>query len=152
MGTDEQKRAFALAYKQIGDPNRAAQKIFPRLGDGGNAYHASITWLNDPIVIAELDRLTEEHAEIEFMPSKAVTARTIYAIAENTSCDPDTRLRAFKLYCEVMQYTGTPSVQINNNDNRVVNAVMMVPAPDADWENRMIAQQQKLIADARSTG
>jgi hypothetical protein len=153
----DKKRMFAAAYRATkrahSDAWDAANLVFP--GDeswGRFRLYAREHWPDDPVVVAEMARLDALPPPEPELPSLAYTLKSILDIANNAEIDIEARLKAWKLYCEGMQYIGKTTVQVNNNSTtRVVNNVMVVPALAPDWEQRMAAQQKKLIADARST-
>jgi hypothetical protein len=142
----ELKLAFAAQLLKIGkNPNeafKAALVIFPN--DTSLALRAATSWINDPIVLAEKVRLTEDVGEEEFLPSRTDLLTELHTRAKGcTFIDDYTKL--MRLYFEVRGMIAKP--QPNTNVNIVQNKVMIVRdhGTDENWKEGLRAQQAKLI-------
>lgn len=142
------KRAFALRMLECrGDALAAAQRVSP------HDIPMRLTLLNDgpgdPDVIAEMDRIVAERGHASFLPDKNALAAAIFEAAGKCKADDD-KLKAYKLYADVMGYIEKPGTVVNNNnlvDNRSVVVVKDFGSDD-DWERKLQAQQRRLIEDA----
>lgn len=141
------KARFALAMmKQPQDLEgrfKAALSITP---DTGQALMMANRWPNDPVVIAEVLRLTEGEAEgsLDHIGTKAELTRELLQRAR-AEYDGDIAHKFYKLYADVRGFVTKPdtnvNVQVNNNKVMIVKDL----GTDADWEARAQKQQRALI-------
>lgn len=124
--------------------------------DSGMIAAAAATWPNDPDVLAEWDRLDGHEARDEVadgLPTKQRWLRDIYNVGLDAAhCDPDERLRAFRLYGEGQGFIGGGKGSTTNvYDNR---SIILVPrrggyVDDPDREQKIVNAQAKLIVNAK---
>jgi hypothetical protein len=144
----EQKTKFAEAWLRDPDhPIDAARIVF---NDLGIALQVGSTWVNDPFVLAEKARLFIELGPKNFLARKEDQAREIYKICLNDKLSTDDRLKAHRLYAEIMGHIEKPQTNIQNN--LVTGNVLYVPAfqSQEEWERKAIEQQRSLTSDAIS--
>jgi len=148
MVRDDKKREFALRLLEArGDAHAAALRCEP-------FDVPSRLWLlnegpGDPVVLAEYDRIVAERGHASFLPDKHALAAAIFDAGQKAR-DTDDKIKAFKLYADVMGYIEKPGTVVNNNnlvDNRSV-VVVRDFGTDDDWERKLKSQQAKLIEDA----
>lgn len=150
---DELKAKFARQWlKTPRNPFQAALAVFGT--DTGRALLASKEWINDPVVLAEQAHILETEGFRVGLPTKEEYARKIIDAAEETLPDGTSRvafedkLKAYRLFGEVMGYIERPASTTINNNPQTINRVMIVKehGSDDDWERRLQNQQQKLIS------
>jgi hypothetical protein len=147
--TDEDKRAFAAALLRTpNDPMAAAVAVFgsDNAGTGKRLYAAA--WLvQSPEIIALQQSLLSNGGVKKFLNSKEDLARRVWEWTEKGYSIED-RIKAAKLYAEIMDFLPKPGTAINVTAN--VRAVMEVPtsASSEQWERELAAQQERLAADA----
>lgn len=145
--TNELKRQFAAELiRNDGQPFKAAFAVAGE--DSGYALQIARVWAADPFVVAEQERLLNSKEASSFLPSKQQQARDIYALATDISKEPEDRLKAHKLYAEIMGYIEKPLAGAGIN---VLNqGVMIVPmaASDMDWQQKAERQQRLLTTNA----
>lgn len=145
MDETELKKAFALAWlkEPSADPFKAATSIVGS-GDPGRLLVMSNNWVVDPIVLDEKAALLAKHGPRFFIPSKEELAREVYELAKASRVTED-RLKAYRLFGDIMGYIEKPTTNIQTNV-AVVNRVMVVneQGSDADWEKKLMQQQDKL--------
>lgn len=148
MTIDEQterdlKTSFAGAWlSSPDDPFKAAFSIF---ADPGIACKAATVWIKDAFVKAEKIRLLEENGLKAFLPTKEDQAKDVYEMATDKSLDQDIRIKAHRLYAEIMGNIEKPDQRTNVN---ILNqTVMTVPihGTNEEWEQRAKDQQHALI-------
>lgn len=132
----------------------AGYKLFPGPDNYGRALQAQ-AWFYDPFVQDEIARLREGGEDSDGLPAIESVKAEVLHLARST-IDKKDAIAAYKLYleCEGAIQRGT-NVNIDNSDNRVVNVLKVpmrdvTPEDDADFDRRFLAQQTKLIADAKS--
>lgn len=149
----EGKKVFALAWLKTGDVRAAAREVFPGAMDGARALLASSEWPNDPFVLEYKQRLRAEFGDAESLPSKFEFARTILEHANATDpallFAPDEKIKAWKLFADIMGYIDKPGTTISNV---IENHVMVVRdfGTDDEWERKGAEQQRKLIESNRA--
>lgn len=151
MSEIEQKKAFAAALlKSPDDPFKAALDAFPE--QTSFALRVAQTWPNDAEVKKLLQELRDSGADLEALPTKADWLREIWDKARNT-VDPDDFQKLMKLYGDGRGFIEKPQTNINAQTAVVNSGVMIVPnhGSDADWEKKLAAQQEKLIADGNAS-
>lgn len=150
-----QKEAFGIALAMCPtDPFKAAIAVFG--DDSGGALRASQKWLKDPVVLASKLKFIQDNGAKSDLPTKEEFAVEVLGMARLKSDDGQRfiydareRLQAYELAAKLLDYmpkAGSINVNQVNNDNRTQN-VMYVPQPtsDASWEERLEAQQAKLV-------
>lgn len=140
------KHAFAAALlRHDGDAFKAA---FAACSNSGIALQIARAWINDPIVKAEQERLLSSNDARSFLPTKEQQARDIYTLATDEAREPEDRLKAHRLYAEIMGHIvkEVPSSSINI----LAQGVMIVrdAGSDDDWQEKASRQQRTLTADA----
>lgn len=146
MDQTQLKKDFAanlLRYPD--DPAKAAFNTTP---DVGAALQIAKHWPTDPVVVAEQDRLMASDGARAFLPTKEAQARDIYALANSPTTDVDNRIKAHRLYAEVMGFIEKPNA--GGGINVLNQGVMIVreAASNEDWERKAIEQQRTLTAHA----
>lgn len=149
---DEVQLKLEFAHMCAEDPANVAlhgYTLFPGEHNYGRAMAAQ-KWINDPFVQREISRLLRDNPN-EFNPGFESFAKEV--IDAGRACgDPKDKLGFFKLYSEMMEFTGGKNnVQVN-----VIQNVIEVPTRARDDELPMLEgqwaeQQRQLIADARSS-
>jgi hypothetical protein len=148
MTTEDQKRQFAAALLRTGDGFKAAIEVVG--DDPGFALQISNIWRNDPLVKAEQERLLSTQDAKQFLPTKEAQARDIWAMATNDLTSVEDRLKAHRLYAEVMGHIEKPAAQ--GGINILSQGVMIVreSGSNQEWQERAIAQQRALTSAPNS--
>ena len=126
----EHKTAFAAELlKTPADPFRAALAVFPT--NTNRALWVANYWPSDAFVTAEMGRLTGEHGELAFLPTKAEAARKAWDMAASEKfIDYDDRIKALRLFSEICDYIPKiPRVALTNPDGKGNAAVTVVASP-----------------------
>lgn len=152
--SEERKRKFAaLARVRPDTPEglyEAACLTFPEEEYDNLARLAITQYPHDRVVIEEMARLAKQEPEND-LPTRAQQARDIYNLAMGAK-SVDDRLKAHKLYAEVMGFTQKPAAGSTVNtlvDNRRVY-VMPRPMSSLDEFAKLAgAHQAKLLANAQ---
>lgn len=148
MEVEGQKRAFAeQLLRNDGDAFKAAFAVFGDPAQTGIALQIARTWVNDAFVVAEQARLLATSEAKTFLPSKEQQARDIYTLAMNEKNAPEERLKAHRLYAEIM---GHIEKERAAGLTLVNQGVMLVrdAGTDADWQEKAVRQQRTLTANA----
>lgn len=148
LNQQELKLEFAASLlRHPDDPDKAA---FAITDDTGLALQIARSWPKDPVVIGEQERLLLSGSARTFLPTKEVQARRVYDEATSQKNTPDDRLKAHRLYAELMSYIEKP-VGTNVNILNQTQTVMLVKdhGTDEDWEKNLQKQQRTLIGNAR---
>jgi hypothetical protein len=140
------KQAFAEALLRTpDDPFKAA---FSVTTDNGLACQIATNWPKDREVAQFQVALIEEKGAKTFLPDKEQQARDVYKIAEAPNLDPEVKLKAHRLYAEIMGHIQdakhSGGVQIANFGVMVVKE----KGSDDEWEQSAVVQQRNLIAHA----
>jgi hypothetical protein len=144
------KERFAVAWLKCGDPVNAAWQVFPIATMGWERSYISSNWTKDADVLAA----KEKHAETtsspgDLLPDKEAFARKI--LDDSVNWEPDDKVKAWKLYADVMGLIEKPGTTINNQpvtENRVM--VVRDFGTDDEWERAAKLQQQRLLERARA--
>jgi hypothetical protein len=147
MDSDVQlKKDFAANLLRY--PDDPAKAAFATTPSTGLALQIAKNWIADPVVLAEQDKLLAGEGAKSFLPTKEAQARDIYAIATSMAIGVDERIKAHRLYAEVMGFIEKPNA--GNAINVLNQGVMVVRTAkdDQDWEDTAVDQQRKLIAHA----
>lgn len=150
---DELQLKLQFAHMCAEDPANMAlhgYTLFPGEHNYGRAMAAQ-KWINDPFVQREINRLVKDDPT-PFVPDELALAKELIDKARSVG-DPKDSLGFYKLFADVMQYTGqnSNSVQVN-----VIQNVIEVPSRATDdelpiLEGQWAEQQKQLMADARSS-
>lgn len=127
---NEDKTAFAAELlKTPNDPFKAALAVFDP--DTGRALRAAHEWPNDPFVIAEQARLSEERGELSFLPTKADLARSLWERAHANTTTNDDFTKMARLYADIMDYV--PKVaKVDLTNNGKGSAIVQIVASPLD--------------------
>lgn len=156
FGSVELKRKFAALLRERPDNDsgrfEAACILFPDQEDTQLCLRIIQEWPRDPIVMTALAELAKAEKADE-LPSREQQARDIYKLAADNTKGVDDRLKAHKLYADLMGFVQKPGAAAANVfiDNR---RVMLMPAPANsvdDWEKQATSHQSGLVIDAAST-
>ena len=143
------KDAFAAELLRTPDPFKAACAVVGSQ-DMGRALQISHEWAKDPYVIDKQAELLEQFGAKHFLPSKEDFARKVLELGDTARATED-RLKAYRLFGEIMGYIEKPTTNINNNV-MTANKVMIVreQASNEAWEAKLFEQQRNLAhASAR---
>jgi hypothetical protein len=148
----DSKIKFAEEWLKRGDDHAYDAALAVTNGNVGMALQIASNWRNDPVVAEAKIALIEEKGVRYFLPTKEQQASDIYKMATDGKLDDEIRLKAHRLYAEIMGNIEKPS--INQGGMQVVNQGVMIVkeyGTDDNWEQRAEQQQRKLIADATKT-
>jgi hypothetical protein len=108
MWSSEQTEKDRFAFEWLREPDafKAALAITGE-GNAGRALLFASEWIKDPYVINKKKELIDEQGEESFLPAKAEIARKILAVHDET-LDKETKLKALRLYSEVLGYITKP--------------------------------------------
>ena len=142
----KEQYALALLDQPDRDPYKAALVVFP--GDIARALIVAREWPASLEVQSYISNMTPEEIEATGVPTLNDLAREVWRRVQ--SClDHETAFKGVKELRELL-YPKEKGTTVNNNtlvDNRRV-MVVTDHGTDAEWETKMQAQQEKLIADA----
>lgn len=141
----EKRSAFAMALAQTpNDAFGAALRVFG--DDTGTALSVYAVWAKDPEIIAEANKQRDLIDPAARMPHREAIALEVLEIGRSEKHKVEDRLKAYKLYGEMMGIIEKPNTTINNQVN-VSNRVMLVPvsSSDEEWERRLYKQQTALV-------
>lgn len=147
MDTDKLKKEFAAQLlRNDGDGFKAAFAVCG--SDTGLALQIGREWPKDTAVLAEQARLLTTSDAKTFLPSKEQQARDVYAMATDQLKAIEDRLKAHRLYAEIMGHIEKPSA--GAGINILTQGVMVVrdAGSDADWQAKALTQQRKLTDNA----
>lgn len=140
---DNEKRAFAREWLRLNDPFKAALAVVG--ANAGRALQISNEWVKDVTVLGYKAELIDEHGERSFLPTKEAFAMRVLDVAETARATED-KLKALRLFGEVMGYIEKPTTTVNNNVV-TANKVMIVREQVSDdaWEAKLAKQQRELV-------
>lgn len=149
--TDEKelKKQYAMELlRNPTDPYKAALALFPNSPQKALAIFTN--WREDPEIDELKKELVETFGDIGVLPTKAQVALKIYEVAtDNPRATVDEKLKAYKLYADVMGYIERiPQAVINNNLTQNKVLVVKDHGTDDQWSRTIAAQQAKLVSDA----
>lgn len=155
-GEDEAalKAEFARLWAKYPNstPAEIGYQVFADLFEPMRGYQAGAVWSRELAVQEMRDEyaLTGGDPSMIDLPSKEEAAKEVVALAR-TARDPKDRLAAYRLYGEITGIIEKPGVTVNNNVQ--VNRVMKVAihGTEAEWEQKLQAQQSALMANATSS-
>jgi len=145
---DQQALKLDFAANLLRTPNDPCKAAFATTPDTGLALQIAKLWVDDPAVKAHMDKLLVSNDAKSFLPTKEVQARDIYSLATNEQLAPEDRLKAHRLYAEVMGHIEKPSQ--TGTTNILNQGVMIVreALSDEDWQEKATKQQRTLIGHA----
>lgn len=126
--TDENlKKAYGIELAKTSNPFEAAKTV---IGHDDRAVWVSLNWLADPIVIASKDAYLKTLEEAAPPLDREQLAAKVLALADGekvdigggikkATIDAKDRIAAFKLYSEILGYTG--KVEIDNSTKNIIN-------------------------------
>lgn len=141
---EQLKLEYAAQLLRCDDPFKAA---FATTADSGLALQIAKSWPKDLAVLKEKERLMQSGDAKSFLPTKETQAKDLYAMAQNEKEAFDDRLKAHRLFAEIMGHIEKPTQ--GGNINIMAQGVMVVPmaSSDEDWEQRAKKQQAALIGN-----
>lgn len=146
--TEKNALKLKFAASLLRHPQDYDAAAFAVTDDTGLALQIARLWPDDPVVKGEQERLLLGGEGRSFLPTKEVQARRVYDEATSQKNTTDDRLKAHRLYAELMSYIEKPiatNVNILNQQN-----VMVVKdhGSDEDWEKGLQKQQRTLTGNA----
>lgn len=123
------------------DPFKAAFATTP---ETGIALKIAREWPLDPVVKAEQDRLLTTGDAKSFLPTKEAQAKDVYALATSEMIETEDRLKAHRLYAEIMGFIEKP---VPGNTTNILNQGVMVvkdQGTNDQWEEKALKQQRAL--------
>ena len=143
------KHRFAVELLKLRDPFRAAMAVESSVAVAIGYCQA---WPSDPVVREHIDKLI--NAKVNVLPTRDDLSRELWDIGTNTLTRTDVkdRLAALKLYAEVNEFmpkSNAGSVSVNTQAGPRVLVVPQFGSPE-EWRTLAMAQQSKLIAEARA--
>lgn len=143
----DQEMKIRFAEALIANDGNAFEAALSIVGDTGEALQIAQNWPNDSEVKQAKIDLIEKNGLRPYLPTKDQQAKDIYDMAKDQKLDAEYRLKAHRLYAEIMGNIDKP-----NPNSNVVNfqTVMIVKShgDDVDWEKKAIEQQRTLILTA----
>lgn len=143
--TDEKlKQHFGIELAKSKNPFEAGCKVFGE--ETSKALWASFNWLHDPVVVASRDAYLKT-LELSVKPlDREQLAAKVLILAEGEKVErngvlvptvtPDDRIKAFKLYSDIMGYTG--KVEIDNSTKNFTHNEMTIKLVKADNQPHVI--------------
>ncbi len=137
--TDEKlKKAFGIELAKAANPFEAGCKVFGE--ETNKALWASFNWINDPVVVAAKD-IYLKNLELAAAPlDREQLAAKVLKMAEGEhierngvklpTIEAKDRIAAFKLYSDILGYTG--KVEIDNSTNNITNNEMVIKLVKAE--------------------
>jgi hypothetical protein len=147
MNQHELKLKFAdMLLRLNNEPFKAAFAILP--DDAGMALQVARSWFDDPVVVAEKERLMSGSGAAVFLATKEKQLADIYKLATNEKECAEDRIKAHRLYAEISGFIEKPSA--NGAVNILNQGVMIVKehGSNDDWEAKTIEQQRTLTGHA----
>lgn len=148
---EAKKREFARQLLQCNDPTLAGKRIFPK--ENAKAIQAAETWISDPIVEHECERLKRKDEDISAtkLPSKDEYAKFLWKSAKSAKTS-DEKWKFAKLFAETKGFLEKPIDSTAEKQEIPVNKVMVVPSAGnrKDWEDEISDQQDNLRKRAES--
>lgn len=145
------KRRFAANW--VKKPDFAYPLIAEIIGtETPYLYNLSIAaysqWPSDPFVIAEMQKIRDSQGEAALLPTREAVALEILKVARDAKTAQE-KLAGYKLYNEMMGHNKPNS---GGNLNLYTQKVLVVPdkGSEDNWSNGAVAQQQKLVSEARA--
>lgn len=122
------KKQYGINLAKLNNSIEAACKT---IGDNDKAIWISLNWLSDPIVIASKDAYLKTLEESKPPLDREQLAAKVLALAEGekveingmlrSTIDAKDRVSAFKLYSEILGYTGKVEIDNSTINNSITN-------------------------------
>jgi hypothetical protein len=105
-------------------------------------------WTHDPDVVAAMDAVPDDERALKGVPTKNDLAREAWRRVQST-LDHETAFKGIETIRKLMYDNKAGGTTVNNTlvDNRRV-MVVTDHGTDAEWEAKLLEQQEKLIANA----
>lgn len=145
---DQQSMKLEFAASLLRHPDDPDKAAFAITDDTGLALQIAKSWVRDPVVLGEQERLLLSGGARTFLPTKEVQARRVYDEALNTKNTTDDRLKAHRLYAELMAFIEKPTATNVNILNQQNVMVVKDHGTDDDWEKGLQKQQRILTGNA----
>lgn len=124
MTEQEQKLLFAKRYRDDkSDPLMIVQDVMPKGTDAIVIINATRTWPHDPVVIAELERLTK------ILPEKEEIAHQLLHKANDKNIAPDDQVKFYKLYCDLIYPSKSASTKSDSGGDRLDEFIEALTCP-----------------------
>jgi hypothetical protein len=132
-----------FAAQLLKHENDAHKAAFATVDDPGLALQLA-RMFDDPVVVAERQRLLGSSDAKSFLPNKSKQLVDIYALATDKMQTAEDRIKAHRLYAEISGFIEKP--QSGAGINVLNQGVMIVRdhGDDSDWEEKTIQQQRTL--------
>lgn len=141
--TDENlKKLYGIELAKTSNPFEAAKTV---LGENDQAVWASFNWLSDPVVIASKDAYLKTLETSSPALDREQLAAKVLALAEGekvkingverSTVEAKDRIAAFKLYSEILGYTGKVEIDNStktfntNNEMKIILVKAEIPKP-----------------------
>lgn len=148
-GERNNKLRFArLWLEDPQQPFRAASKLFPT--NGHQAYTVAQQWVNDKVVLDEVERLKQVLTEDDLLPTKAAYLQELLEHARNARRnDPEVGFKYDNLYASMRGHVEKPAPSNITVNNVTVNRVMVQKdhGTDEEYAITLEAQQNALTHD-----
>lgn len=122
------KKQYGIELAKTNNPFEAARKT---VGDDDKAVWVSFNWLSDPIVIASRDAYLKTLEESKPPLDREQLAAKVLALAEGEKVEINgilrstvkakDRIAAFKLYSDILGYTGKVEIDNSTTNNSITN-------------------------------
>lgn len=118
----DMKRTFAKAI--LRDPGNGLNIALELVNDMGKAIGIASIWPTDPDVLKFKEELIKELGDAAFLPTKTEIAKKLLAFIDEKTTNgsymhsSDDRLKAYKLYCEVLGYIDKPAEKKSNGNGK----------------------------------
>ena len=119
-----EKKAFALELLKQNDPFKAATAVFG-VTKPGKCLQVAAEWEKDALVQQFMAELLVEQGEEAFLPTKASLAKRVMDTAEGFA-HADNKLKAFRLYAEIMGFIAKPELGNGSKGSGVVAVPLSV--------------------------
>lgn len=143
------KLKFARAWlEDPQQPYRAAMKLFPT--NGHLAWTAAQEWVNDKIVLAEVERLKQVLTEDDLLPTKAAYLKELLEHARDArKNDPEVGFKYDNLYASMRGHIEKPTAASVTVNNVTVNRVMIQKdhGTNEEYAVTLEGQQNALMHD-----
>lgn len=150
----ERHKAYAaVILKEPLELWKAGKAAWPEENPYSNnmALNCALAWKDTPEIEFAKRELVRENGAAYYLPDRYQVCMDVYNIATNGARSFDDKLKALKLYADIMGFIEKPGATTNISQNNVtVNKVMVVPSAGSSesWEQRSLGQQAKLIEHA----
>lgn len=132
------KKQYGIELAKAQNPFEAGCELFGE--ETNKALWVSFNWINDPIVIASRDiylktvELSKPALDREQLAARVLALAEGEKVLKNgvlvATVEPKDRIAAFKLYSDILGYTG--KVEIDNSTNNITNNELTIKLVRAD--------------------